>query len=50
MQICSMLSACIVLYYVFELDLTVDCRDFKKKKKKKVILACSPQTCFSVLI
>lgn len=23
---------CIVLYYVFELDLTVDCRDFKKKK------------------
>lgn len=34
MQICSMLTACIVLYYVFELDLTVDCRDFKKKKKK----------------
>lgn len=31
MQIFSMLTACIVLYYVFELDLTVDCRDFKKK-------------------
>lgn len=23
MQICSMLTACIVLYYIFELDLTV---------------------------
>lgn len=36
MQICSMLTACIVLYYVFELDLTVDCRDFKKKKKSNL--------------